>query len=224
MRLRRLALFDLDHTLLPIDTDVAWGEFICDRGYVDAAAYRAANAAFAEDYRAGRLDIEAFLAFGLAPLAAQPRQVLEQWHSEFMDAVIGPAIRKEAIDLVKSHHDGQTLLAVVTATNAFITREVVRCFGIEHLIATIPEQRAGRFTGQYAGVPSYRHGKVTRVEAWLETLGLSLASFEDSTFYSDSQNDLPLLERVNSPVATNPDPTLRAIAQERHWRILELFP
>jgi HAD superfamily hydrolase (TIGR01490 family) len=220
---RDLALFDLDHTLLPIDSDHAWGEFLIASGVVDAKTYKAANDRFYADYEAGSLDIAVYLEFTLAPLLGRNRQELARLHSTFMKEVIAPAILPAALDLVRHHRERGDLCAIVTGTNSFITAPIARAFGIDHLIASVAALEGGRLTGKMRGTPAYREGKVTRVAAWLESMALSLENAPRSTFYSDSHNDLPLLERVTDPVATNPDATLRARALERGWRILELF-
>ena len=220
---RRLALFDLDHTLLPIDSDFEWGSFLAGTGVVDAAWFKRRHEEFYAQYQAGTLDMVAFLEFGLAPLAAHDRPTLDRWHADFMRTVIEPQIRPEALALVAAHRDAGDLCAVVTATNAFVTGPIARRFGVEHLIATIPAQVDGRFTGGVRGEPCFREGKLTRVTAWLESLGSAWSSFASSTFYSDSRNDIALLEHVTVPVATNPDDTLRAHAARRGWRLLPLF-
>lgn len=219
----RLTLFDLDHTLLPIDSDYEWGEFLGQRGIVDAVDFRRRNEGFYAQYRDGSLDILDFLRFALAPLVANERAVLESLQADFMKHVIEPHIRPSARALVESHLQRGDLCAVVTATNAFVTAPIAEAFGLSHLIATVPEQRQGRFTGGVQGVPCYREGKVACVEAWLARLGRGWESFAHSTFYSDSHNDLALLEHVDEPVATNADSTLRSYAQTRNWRILDLF-
>ena len=220
---RRLALFDLDHTLLPIDSDFEWGDFLARKGIVDREWFRRRNEEFYAQYKAGTLDMVAFLQFGLAPLAAHDRATLDGWHAEFMRDVIEPNIKAAALDLVASHHDAGDLCAVVTATNAFVTAPIAFRFGVEHLIATVPAQQDGRFTGGVRGEPCFREGKVARTEEWLERLGLGWNSFVSSTFYSDSRNDIALLEHVTVPVATNADPTLAAHATQRGWRHLSLF-
>jgi HAD superfamily hydrolase (TIGR01490 family) len=219
----RLALFDLDHTLLPIDSDFEWGSLLSRKGIVDAAWYARRNAEFYEDYKAGRLDMHAFLAFVLAPLAAHDRATLDALHAEYMRDVIEPQIKPGALALVARHRDAGDLCAIVTATNAFVTAPIARRFGVEHLIATIPAQENGRFTGEVRGEPCFREGKVARTTAWLESLGSSWQAFASTTFYSDSRNDIALLEHVSEPVATNPDDTLRAHASARGWRHLMLF-
>ena len=218
-----LALFDLDHTLLPIDSDFEWGSFLARKGVVDAAWFARRNEEFYEQYKAGTLDMTAFLEFGLAPLAAHDRATLDDWHAEFMRDVIEPVIDARALALVAGHREAGDLCAIVTATNAFVTAPIVRRFGVEHLVATIPAQVDGRFTGGVRGEPCFREGKVARVTAWLESLGASWQSFPSSTFYSDSRNDIALLEHVTVPVATNSDPTLHAHALARGWRLLSLF-
>ncbi len=219
----RLALFDLDHTLLPIDSDFEWGGFLARTGVVDAAWFERRHEEFYAQYQAGTLDMVAFLEFGLAPLAAHDRATLDAWHADFMRDVIEPHVRPEALALVASHRAAGDLCAVVTATNAFVTGPIARRFGIEHLIATVPAQEDGRFTGGVRGEPCFREGKVRRATAWLESLGLAWQGFASSTFYSDSRNDIALLEHVTVPVATNPDPTLLAHATARGWRHLSLF-
>jgi len=221
---RNLTLFDLDYTLLPIDSDFEWGEFLVRVGLVDGPTYRARNDAYFSQYKAGTLDIFEFLAFSLEPLARIPRERLDGLHAEFMEQVIAPKLRPEARALIEGHRASGDLCAVVTATNAFVTGPIAEAFGIGHLIATVPEQVDGVFTGGVRGTPCYREGKVVRVEAWLESRGMAWSSFARSTFYSDSRNDLALLERVTDPVATNADAALRDIAASRGWRSLTLFP
>jgi HAD superfamily hydrolase (TIGR01490 family) len=219
-----LALFDLDHTLIPIDSDVAWAEELVRRGVVDTEWHRHRNDHFFAQYKAGTLDIDAFLAFQLGPLAAHPRATLEAWRSEFFLREILPQIRPKARALVEEHQDNGALCAIVTATNEFITAPIAEAFGVPHLIATQVETDAhGEFTGRPRGLPSFREGKVTRVQQWLATMDLGLESFRESYFYSDSLNDLPLLARVTHAVAVNPDPRLAAHAQEMGWPVINLF-
>ncbi len=223
----RLALFDLDHTLLPFDSDYEWGQFLVRLGVVDGEQYAQANDQFYADYKIGKLDIDAFLRFALKPLADNPRAQLEGWHRAFMEEKINGRLHPQAIRLVQQHLDAGDLCCVVTATNSFVTRPIVNAFGIEHLVATEPatenNQPGANFTGGIAGIPSFKEGKITRVNDWLTGLGLRLESIEQSFFYSDSMNDLPLLDKVTNPVATNPDARLRAEAEKRHWPILDLF-
>ncbi|MFT3733451.1 MAG: HAD family hydrolase [Rhodocyclaceae bacterium] len=217
-----LALFDLDNTLLRGDSDHAWGEFICERGAVDRAEYEARNNEFYEHYKAGTLDNAAFLRFVMAPLAAIPRDQLNALHADFMQSRIRDMMLPQGQALVQKHLDAGDLVAIVTATNAFITAPIVRAFGVAHCIATIPAQENGRFTGEPRGVPAFKDGKITRVNAWLESLALNLQSFDKTWFYSDSLNDLPLLSLVTDPVAVDPDPTLRQHAQLSGWSIISL--
>ncbi len=218
----KLALFDLDNTLLNGDSDFEWAQFLIGKGVLDREVHEATNIAFFEQYKAGTLDIHAFLDFQLAPLARHPRAELDAWHREFLAARIRPLISPAARALVRQHAAAGDLLAIVTATNSFVTGPIACEFGIPHLIATIPAQDNGRFTGQPRGTPSFREGKIVRVDAWLESLGLWLGSFEQSWFYSDSHNDLPLLEKVTHPVAVDADQTLAQVAAERDWLRISL--
>jgi HAD superfamily hydrolase (TIGR01490 family) len=220
-----LALFDLDNTLLACDSDYEWGQFLVDNGVLDRATYEAQNAAFYEQYKAGTLDIHEFLGFALRPLAEHAPEDLERWHAEFMAARIRPAMGAPAKALVRRHLEAGDLCAVVTATNSFVTGPIAREFGVPHLVATEPERVAGRFTGRVAGVPCFREGKITRVQAWLAGQGRQLRDFPLSSFYSDSRNDLPLLELVTRPVVVDPDPALAAVARARGWSAVSLrFP
>ena len=216
----RLALFDLDNTLLAGDSDYEWGQFLVDRGVLEREEYEAQNRAYYDQYKAGTLDIHEFLGFALRPLAAHTPEDLARWHAEFMASRIRPMIGPAARALVRKHAD--ELCAVVTATNSFVTGPIAREFGIEHLVATEPEMAKGRYTGRVAGTPCFRDGKVRRVDEWLATRGRRLGDFEHSTFYSDSHNDLALLERVTHPVAVDPDPELLERARERGWEIISL--
>jgi len=219
-----LVLFDLDNTLLAGDSDYEWGQFLIARGAVDGPHYEARNKAFYEDYKAGRLDIHAFLAFALRPLATHSREQLDAWHAEYMATRIRPMITQPARDLVKRHLDEADLVAVITATNSFVTGPIAREFGIPHLIATDPEEIDGHFTGEVAGTPCFREGKVTRLEHFLQTHGTRLDCLGSSRFYSDSHNDLPLLEKVRYPVAVDPDAILSAHARTKAWPIISLRP
>lgn len=215
----KLALFDLDHTLLDGDSDVSWAQFLIEEGVLDADEYHAKNEWFFERYKDGTLDIHQFLDFQLAPLARHDRAQLDAWHSQFMQRKIRPIIHAGAAELIARHSDA--LLALVTATNRFITAPIAAELGIPNLIATDIEERDGAFTGKPRGTPSFREGKITRVKDWLGARGTTLADYE-SWFYSDSLNDLPLLELVDHPVAVDPDATLRAKAAERRWPIISL--
>lgn len=223
----QLVLFDLDHTLLPFDSDYEWGQFLVRQGVVDGQDYAQKNDQFYADYKAGKLDIDAFLRFALKPLSEHPRAQLKEWHDAFMAEVIVDQLHPAAIALVKRHQDAGDLCCVVTATNSFVTRPIVESFGIEHLVATEPatlnNDHLQNFTGQVHGIPSFREGKIQRVRDWLTSLGHTMEEMEKSYFYSDSLNDLPLLEVVSHPIATNPDPRLRVEAERRQWPILELF-
>jgi HAD superfamily hydrolase (TIGR01490 family) len=218
----RLALFDLDNTLLAGDSDYEWGQFLVDRGVLDRDSYEAQNRAYYEQYAAGTLDIHEFLGFALRPLAAHEPAELRRWHAEFMAARIRPMIGKPARELVRKHLQAGDLCAVITATNSFVTRPIAREFGVEHLIATEPEKVNGRFTGKVAGIPCFREGKVKRLEEWLAARGKRLADFAESTLYSDSHNDLALLERVKQPVAVDPDENLAGEARRRGWAVISL--
>lgn len=216
----RLALFDLDNTLLEGDSDFEWAQFLIEQGVLDREVYEARNQAFYDQYKAGTLDIHAFLDFQLKPLSRHSRAQLDTWHGEFMNRKILPMVRDKALALVRRH--GGDLCVVITATNRFVTAPIAREFGIEHLIATEPEEINGEFTGAVAGIPCFREGKVTRLESWLSSRGTSLDAFDESWFYSDSLNDLPLLDRVSCPVAVDPDDSLRAHASARGWPIISL--
>jgi HAD superfamily hydrolase (TIGR01490 family) len=219
----KLALFDLDHTLLPIDSDHTWGEFTTQLGWNDPVHFRQRNDEFYAHYQAGTLDIHDYVRF--ATRAARERGATEaaHAHARYMDEVIRPRITPEALALVRSHqHAGDTVM-IVTATNEFVTRPIAQAFGVSELIAVELERDAtGWITGEIKGTPSFREGKVSRVEHWLAEKGLGWADVQMS-FYSDSMNDLPLLEKAQHPVVTNPDKRLRQLATERGWRILDLF-
>lgn len=214
-----LAIFDLDNTLLAGDSDHAWGEFLAEHGLVDGEAYRRRNERYYAEYRAGTLDIHEFLAFALKPLAEHDLATLEAWRERYLGEKVLTMITDAARALVEKHRAAGDTLVVITATNSFVTAPIARLFGIEHLIATEPEMRHGRYTGRVAGVPCFREGKVVRLEEWMARHGYSL---EGSWFYSDSHNDLPLLTRVTHPVAVNPDAVLKREAERRGWPILAL--
>ena len=214
---RRLALFDLDNTLLDGDSDYEWAQFLIEEGVLHAGDYNAKNEWFYERYKDGTLDIHEFLDFQLAPIARRPRAQLDAWHRQFMQRRIRPIILPRAAELIERHRGD--LAAIVTATNRFITAPIAAELGVEHLLATDIEESDGIFTGKPRGTPTFREGKIRRVDEWLAGRGARLADFE-SWFYSDSLNDLPLLERVDHPVAVDPDATLRTKAQERGWEVI----
>lgn len=219
-----LALFDLDHTLLPLDSDYEWGQFLTRIGAVDADAFQRHNAEFYQQYQVGTLDPVEYLKFAFGTLAQFPRTQLDAWHKQFMEEVIQPAIHPMARDLIKRHQDAGELTAIITATNRFVTGPIAKAFGIEHLMAAEPEfSSTGEITGNLIGVAPYGAGKVIKMNEWLSGMGKSLNDFECSHFYSDSQNDIPLMSLVTHPVATNPNAKLTAHAQAHGWPILQLF-
>ncbi len=219
-----LALFDLDHTLIPLDSDYEWGQFLCRVGAVDPVAFTARNNEFYQQYQQGTLNPVEYLEFAFGTLKRFPRTQLDAWHAQFMEEVIRPAIRKEARALVEEHKSAGDLLAIITATNRFVTGPIAKAFGIDHLIAAEPEVATdGNITGRLVGTPPYGAGKVTNTRTWLASQGKKLEDFERSTFYSDSQNDIPLLSLVTHPVATNPNAALASHAQVQGWPILKLF-
>lgn len=217
-----LALFDLDNTILAGDSDYNWSRFLIQEGYLDGAIHAEKNEKFYADYKAGTLDIYAFVEFQFKPLARNPRTVLNQLLKKYVEEVIEPMITEKARALVKSHQDEGDLIIVITATNSFITKPIAELFGIENLIGTDPEEKEGEFTGKVTGLPSFKEGKVTRLEAWLKGKNLSLASFEKSYFYSDSHNDLPLMQKVTHPVAVDSDDVLSEYAQSKGWPQISL--
>lgn len=215
----RLALFDLDNTLLAGDSDHAWGEFLCRHGLVDAVSYKARNDAFYQDYLAGKLDVLAYQNFCQELLGRTDMAQLQAWHQQFMTEFIEPIVLAKGEELVRQHQEAGDCVAIITATNRFITGPIAARLGVNTLLATECEVQDGRYTGRLTDIPCFQEGKVLRIERWLEETGHSL---EGAYFYSDSRNDLPLLERVTHPVAVDPDPILRGIAEERGWQILSL--
>jgi len=214
-----LAIFDLDNTLISDDSDFLWGQFLVDQGIVDKTYYEATNAKFYQDYQHGELDIVEFLNFSLAPLAAHEATQLFKWREQFVEQIIKPIQLKPAIRLVNKHRfKGDTVL-VITATNRFVTEPIVKLFGIDHLLATTPEFINNRYTGKFEGVPCFQAGKITLLEQWLKETGETM---ENSWFYSDSHNDLPLLKRVDNPVAVDPDDQLRDYALQANWQVISL--
>lgn len=221
---QRLALFDLDHTLLPLDSDHQWAQYLAQTGRAgDPVVALARNEDLMNRYNAGALTAEQAAEFMLGLLAAHPPHLLAAWHEDYMQRVIRPAITEQALSLVQQHLEAGDLCAIVTATNSFVTAPIARAFGVHTLIATEPEYLSGRYTGKIDGTPSFKEGKVLRVKAWLATLNRKLEDFSESYFYSDSINDLPLLEVVTHPIVTNPSPSLLSVAQERNWPILNMF-
>ena len=217
-----LALFDLDNTILAGDSDYNWSRFLIQEGYLDGAIHAEKNEKFYADYKDGTLDIFAFVEFQFKPLARNPRSVLNQLLKKYVEEVITPMITEKARALVKKHQEAGDLIIVITATNSFITKPIAALFGIENLIGTDPEEKEGEFTGKVSGTPSFKEGKVTRLEAWLKSKNLSLASFEKSYFYSDSHNDLPLMEKVTHPVAVDSDDILSEYATSKGWPQISL--
>lgn len=217
-----LALFDLDNTLLSGDSDFEWAQFLIEQGVLDRELFEAKNQAFYDQYKAGTLDIHEFLDFQLKPLSRHVRKMLDGWHEEFMRRKVRGMMGSAARELVARHRAAHDVCVIITATNSFVTAPIAREFGVEHLIATDPEQKDGEFTGRVAGTPCFREGKVTRLESWMAQRGWNWNSFAESWFYSDSLNDLPLLNKVKNPVAVDPDATLRAHAEQHGWRIMTL--
>jgi len=219
-----LCLFDLDHTLLPLDSDHEFGEFLVRKGLADAQTYRERNDGFYQQYCNGTLVLAEYIAFTTSiwrELDAAGQAALQ---SDYMNEVILPAMKPAALELVAEHRARGDLIAIVTATNEFVTRPIADAFGVSDLIAVkLARDAQGRVTGEIDGVPSFREGKIIRVEQWLASQGRRLEDFQRVSFYSDSPNDLPLLERVNDPVATNPSPALEAVAVDKGWRLLRLF-
>ena len=218
----KLALFDLDNTLLAGDSDFEWAQFLIEQRVLDREVYEARNVEFYEQYKAGTLDIHEFLDFQLKPLSRHPRSQLDAWHSEFMEKRVLPLIAPGAQELINRHMLGGDLCVIITATNRFVTAPIARALGISNLIATEPEHKDGEFTGQVSGLPCFREGKIARLESWLDEHNLTWLSFLESWFYSDSLNDLPLLNKVTHPVAVDPDATLKSHAERNAWPIISL--
>lgn len=214
-----LALFDLDNTLLSDDSDYLWGQFLVEKNLVDRDYYDSENKRFLELYKQGKLNIYEFAEFAFKPLVDNELETLQQLHNQFMQEKILPIITEKSRELVAKHRAAGDTLVVITATNAFVTGPIAKEFGIEHLIATEPEVIDGQYTGKIAGTPCFQDGKVTRLKQWILE---NEVPFENCVFYSDSNNDLPLLELVQKPVAVDPDDKLRAIATEKNWPIISL--
>jgi HAD superfamily hydrolase (TIGR01490 family) len=218
----KLALFDLDNTLLAGDSDFEWAQFLIGRGVLDREVHEAKNHEFYEHYKAGTLDIHAFLDFQLKPLGRHSRVQLDRWHADFMATRIRPLITDKARQLVARHQREADRVAIITATNRFVTAPIAREFGVPHLIATEVEELNGQYTGRGSGIPCFKEHKITRLDMWLSDQGLLWEDVSESWFYSDSLNDLPLLQRVTHPVAVDPDDTLEAHARLNGWPIISL--
>lgn len=219
---QNLALFDLDNTLLAGDSDYSWSLFLIEQGLLDASSHRARNEQFYQDYKNGNLDIDKFLEFQLKPLSQHPVAFLDTLHLKFMQEVIRPMMTTKAQDLVNKHQAAGDLCLIITATNSFVTKPIAEAYGIKHLIGTDPEMIDGRYTGGVSGVPSFQVGKVIRIKQWLAERQQQLSDFETSYFYSDSQNDLPLMKLVTNPVAVDADETLTEYAKAQHWPHISL--
>ncbi|ESS72388.1 HAD-superfamily subfamily IB hydrolase, TIGR01490 [Methyloglobulus morosus KoM1] len=214
-----LAIFDLDNTLIAGDSDYLWGQFLVDQGIVDKAYYETANTKFYSDYKHGTLNITEFLHFSLKPLADNHPDDLYRWRNQFIETIIKPLVLKPALQLVDKHRERGDTLMVITATNRFVTEPIVKLYGIELLLATTPGKVDGQYTGTFIGIPCFQEGKVKLLEEWL---GQSTETLTNSWFYSDSHNDLPLLKRVDNPVAVDPDDKLNACAKKMEWPIISL--
>lgn len=222
--MKNLALFDLDHTLLPIDSDHEWGQFLVRIGAVDAVEFARRNDGFYAQYQAGSLDPVEYLEFALGTLATFPRARLDEMRAQYMAEVVVPNIRPSALALLKKHQDAGDLVAIVTATNHFVTEPIAQALGVEHLIAAMPERDGdGNITGRLLGTPTQGKGKIVHTEAWLAKMGKTLADFDTVHFYSDSHNDLPLMSLVSHPVATNANAPLKTHATAQGWQLIELF-
>lgn len=214
-----LAIFDLDNTLIAGDSDHAWGEYLVSKHLVDAEFYQQQNDRFFSDYLDGKLDIQAYLEFSLAPLTKHPKEQLHKWREDFLNTIITPIILAKGRSLIAEHREKGDTVMIITATNRFVTQPIADALGVEHLIAIEVEEEHGRYTGKPCGIPSYQEGKVKRLKAWLDS---NQQDIDGAYFYSDSHNDLPLLELVDHPVAVDPDDTLARISRERGWPIISL--
>jgi len=214
-----LAIFDLDNTLLEGDSDYLWGQFLVEQGIVDADSYEQKNQYFYDQYKKGTLDIFEFLRFSLRPLTEHPIEQLHLWRTQFIDEKIRPILLPKGRELIQRHREQSDTLMIITATNRFVTEPIASELGITHLLATDPEMKSGQYTGEVRGTPCFQEGKVTRLQQWLNE---QQSTLEDSWFYSDSHNDLPLLQQVSHPVAVDPDDTLRSHASQQGWNIISL--
>ena len=217
-----LTLFDLDNTLLTSDSDFEWSQFLIEKKILDRKIYEERNLEFYKQYKAGTLNINQFLDFQLQPLSQYSRTQLNDWHNEFMEKKIKHQIAPGAFELINKHILGGDLCIIITATNSFITKPIAKLLGINNIIATEPDQRNGEFNGQVLGTPCFREGKILKLESWLDNRNLTWLSFLESWFYSDSLNDIPLLNKVTNPVAVDPDPALKKHAKKNNWPIITL--
>ena len=218
----QLAIFDLDNTLLNGDSDYNWSLFLIEHGVLDSDLYKERNEQFFKDYQSGNLDVYAYCEFQFKTLKENPRELLDELRSDYVKKIINPMITKEAKELVESHRKADHKLLIITATNSYITKPIADLFGIEDLIGTDLEELNGEFTGKVSGLPSFHEGKIIRLNSWLEKRGLKFEELEKTFFYSDSMNDIPLLEKVSNPVAANPDEILEKKAIKENWPIIYL--
>lgn len=218
----QLAIFDLDNTLLNGDSDYNWSLFLIEHGVLDSDLYKERNEQFFKEYQSGNLDVIAYCEFQFKTLKDNPRELLDELRSDYVKKIINPMITKEAKDLVENHRKENHKLLIITATNSYITRPIADLFGIEDLIGTDLEELNGEFTGKVSGLPSFQEGKIIRLNSWLEKRGLIFEELEKTFFYSDSMNDIPLLEKVSNPVAANPDEILEKKAIKENWPIIYL--
>lgn len=219
---QNLALFDLDNTLLAGDSDYNWSLFLISEGLLDAKTHHDRNEQFYQDYKNGCLNITEFLAFQLKPLSQHSKKLLDELHFKYMEKVIRPMMTQKAQALVDKHKAAGDLCVIITATNSFVTKPIATAYGIGHLIGSDPEMVNGEYTGAVVGVPTYKEGKVTRINQWLEARGTKLNDYGVSYFYSDSHNDLPLMKLVTNPVAVDADEILTAYAEENAWPQISL--
>jgi HAD superfamily hydrolase (TIGR01490 family) len=217
-----IALFDLDYTLLGGDATYEWIHFLIDLGVLDRGAYEGELERFYDEYAAGTLDIHEFLHFDFRPLASNKRAHLEQWRARYLAEIIAPIMLPKARDLIAWHRARGNVTAIITAANSFVSTPIATMFGVEHLLASIPESRDGEFTGKIEGIPCFHEGKVIKLDVWLAGRGQALTDFAESYFYGDSQSDVPLMEKVTHPVAVEPDDALAELARARNWPIISL--
>lgn len=215
-----LAIFDLDNTLIANDSDFLWGQFLVDQGIVDKSYYETANNKFYEDYKQGKLDIEEFLHFSLKPLSDNDSAQMYQWREQFIADVIQPILLQPAQELIEYHRQRGDTLLIITATNRFVTAPIAQLYGIDILLATTPEMIDNQYTGKFLGIPCFQEGKVKQLEQWLANNPEQ--SLKGSWFYSDSHNDLPLLQKVDNPIAVDPDEKLQQYAMQQNWTIISL--